>query len=59
MSDFNSDSYSTNKSSFMIGCGCRTVKDVIAFMKEKKIEYIELAWGMFSQLLTSQHECIP
>lgn len=37
--------YSSNKSTVMIGCGCRTVKDVVAFMKEKRIENVELAWA--------------
>eukprot|EP00026_Physarum_polycephalum_P007928 Phypoly_transcript_08000.p1 GENE.Phypoly_transcript_08000~~Phypoly_transcript_08000.p1 ORF type:complete len:281 (+),score=30.81 Phypoly_transcript_08000:86-844(+) len=29
----------------MVGCGCRTVKDVVTFIRERKIEYVELAWA--------------
>jgi len=29
----------------MVGCGCRNVQDVASFIREKKIEYVELAWA--------------
>jgi hypothetical protein len=35
-------------SKVMVGCGCRTVKDVVTFIRERRIEYVELAWGMSS-----------
>lgn len=32
----------------MVGCGCKNVGDVVAFIREKKIEYVELAWGKWT-----------
>lgn len=34
------------KSPVMVGCGCKTAKDVLSFIKDKKVEYAELSWGM-------------
>lgn len=33
------------KSEVMVGCGCKTPKDVISFSKERKIEFLDLAWA--------------
>jgi hypothetical protein len=34
-----------SKSEVMVGCACKTPKDVIAFIRERKIEFLDLAWA--------------
>lgn len=38
-------SYSSTKTEVMVGCGCKTAKDVISFSKERKIEFFNLSWA--------------
>jgi len=39
------DSQEFKKTEVTVGCGCKILKDVITFAKEKKIEHADLAWA--------------
>jgi hypothetical protein len=45
MSDPNYQDVQTDSSKVLVGCGCRSIRDVVTFIRERRIECVELAWA--------------